>query len=524
MNRIGVGLVCALLLLIQYGSGADVIITSPDPSPTIRTGDPINLTISYSSTPTMIMWTANGSIVVLWLNGAQIPAAKYKTRLMLQEKNILLTDSTTADTGEYMVKVIDTNSDSGNFTFNVVVRDRVQEIQSNDTGIYKMGENISLTIWYDGNPLGIFWNYNSDPFAIRSQAYNYTSTTFNGRMILKESGSLLIYNTTNEDAGNYSITVTTTIVPGTRIFQVKFFDIITNVNVLQTPAVIIESTPDVNLLCRAASGSGSVTWQKDGQPLTNDSSHVLLDRTLQILTPNRTFSGTYSCNMSNPVSWNVGSIVMTVYFPVESVTVTQSLPLVSERSPAVNLSCSTPSGNSETVTWTKDGQPIINNSTHSLLARNQTLQITAPKRAFTGMYSCNMSNAAYWSSGSLLLRVYDPVVNVTVTQSPQKVNEGAALVNLSCSASSGYTEMVTWMKDGQSVTSKNAYSLLDGNRTLQIKQPDRKSNGLYICNISNAAYWGSGSLNLTVSYATPSATSTYSMLIITLLGGILLAH
>ncbi|XP_073457943.1 hepatic and glial cell adhesion molecule-like [Aquarana catesbeiana] len=120
--------------------------------------------------------------------------------------------------------------------------------------------------------------------------------------------------------------------------------------------------------------------------------------------------------------------------------------------------------------------------------------------------------------------IYDQVVNVTVTQSPQKVNEGAAFVNLSCSSSSGYTEMVTWMKDGQSVISKNAYSLLDGNWTLQITQPDRTFNGLYICNVSNAAYWGSGSLNLTVSYATLRATSTYSMMIITLLGGIMLAH
>ncbi|XP_073457931.1 pregnancy-specific beta-1-glycoprotein 11-like isoform X2 [Aquarana catesbeiana] len=417
MAHIGVGPVCALLLLIQYGNGADLIITSPDPSPTIRTGDLINLTISYSSTPSLIMWTANGSLVVLWLKGEQFPAAKYKSRLTLQEKRILLNDSTTEDSGEYTVKVIDTNGDSGNFTFNVVVRDRVQEIQSNDTGIYKMGENISLTIWYDGNPLAIFWNYNSEPFAIRSQEYNYTSTRFNGRMILKESGSLLIQNTTNEDAGNYSITVRTTTVPGSRTFQVKFFDIITDVTLLQTPAIVIESTPMVNLSCRASSGSGSVTWQKDGQPLTNDSSHVLLDQALQILNPNRTFSGNYSCNMSNPVSWNVGSKVMTVYFPVESVTVTQSLQVVSESSPAVNLSCSTPSGNSEAVTWTKDGQPIINNSTHILMNGNKILQITAPKRTFSGLYSCNMSNAAYWSSGSLLLRVYDATPSATSTYS-----------------------------------------------------------------------------------------------------------
>ncbi|PIO15743.1 hypothetical protein AB205_0051230, partial [Aquarana catesbeiana] len=105
----------------------------------------------------------------------------------------------------------------------------------------------------------------------------------------------------------------------------------------------------------------------------------------------------------------------------------------------------------------KDGQSILNNSTYNLLDGNQTLQIMQPNRTFSGNYSCTISNAVSLNSGSLQLRVYDPVVNVTVIQSPQKVNEGAAFVNLGCSSSSGYTEMVTWMKDGQSVISKNAY-------------------------------------------------------------------
>lgn len=209
--------------------------------------------------------------------------------------------------------------------------------------------------------------------------------------------------------------------------------------------------------------------------------------------------------------------------PVGNVTVKQSLQVVSEDTSAVNLSCSASSGYNEAVTWMKAGESITN-STYNLLDGNQTLQIMQPNRTFSGNYSCNISNAVSWSIGYLQLLVYDPLLTVTVTQSPQKVNEGAAFVNLGCSASSGYTEMVTWMKDGQSVISKNAYSLLDGNRTLQITQPNRTFNGLYICNVSNAAYWGSGSLNLTVSYATLRATSTYSIMIIPLLGGILLAH
>ncbi|KAM5132680.1 pregnancy-specific beta-1-glycoprotein 6-like [Mantella aurantiaca] len=567
MDRVGVGLACALLLLIQDGNGANLIITSANPSPTLLAGETINLTITYSSTPSLIIWTVNGSIVALRTEGTTSFADNYKNRATLQEKYLYITGSTTADSGEYLVKVNATNGDFGSFKFNVVVRGRVQEIQSNDTGIYKTGDNITLTIWYEGDPLGIFWNYNDSPLVIKSNGYNYISPPFNGRMILSDTGSLLISNTTMEDAGKYSVNVSTSFVPGSRTFQVKFYDIIKNVTVRPTPAIVDNRTPLVNMSCRASSGSGSVTWKKDGQPVNNDSTHTLLDQELQILHPNKTFSGTYSCNMSNPVSWNVGSLHLIVNLftqqypqdtrqtqllhkkanarggnvyvsdenqnltetgflilnglgngiegdeschykrlyafyltdPVENVTVIQSLQTVSEKTSLVNLSCSASSGNIETVTWMKDGRTINKSKTFSLLDGYQILQIIQPTRTFTGNYSCNISNEAYWGLGSLQLRVYDPVVNVKVTQLPEKVNNTSPLVNLSCSASSSYIEEVTWTKDGKSLTSEKPYSLLDGNQTLQIIQPNQTFNGIYTCNMSNAAYWGPGSLNLIVS-------------------------
>ncbi|XP_040183194.1 hemicentin-1-like isoform X2 [Rana temporaria] len=526
-------LTATLLLLIQYGNAENQTIT-------VLTGDTINLSLSYSSNSTLIIWKYNNSILMaIWTigTGTEWIADNYKSRLTLQEKQLSITNSATKDSGEYMATVTDTSGISRPFNFNVDVRERVLKIQSNDTGIYGTGANISLSIWYDGkNPSERVWFYNGNPLVIRTNSINFDSDSIIRRMVIGEKGSLLIYNTTKDDAGTYSINVTaettiitntTTIVSGSQRFQVKFYDPVGIVTVKQLPQVVSENTFAVNLSCSASSGyNEAVTWMEDGKSITNNRSYNLLDgnQTLQITQPNRTFSGNYSCNISNAVYWNLGSLLLRVYDPVGNVTVKQSPQVVSENTSAVNLSCSASSGYNETVTWMKDGQSITNNRIYNLLDGNQTLQITQPNRTFSGNYSCTVSNAVYWSSGSLQLRVYDPVVNVAVTQSPQKVNEGAAFVNLSCSASSGYTEMVTWMKDGQSVISKNPYSLLDGNRTLQITRPDRTFNGLYTCNISNAAYWGSGSLGLTISYATLHATSTYSMVIITLLGGILLAH
>lgn len=86
-------------------------------------------------------------------------------------------------------------------------------------------------------------------------------------------------------------------------------DVIKNVTIQQSPAVIDDKTTLVNLSCTALSGSGSVIWQKDGHPVNNDSTHIV-DQDLQI---NGSFSGTYSCNISNPVSRDDRSINLTVY-------------------------------------------------------------------------------------------------------------------------------------------------------------------------------------------------------------------
>ncbi|XP_077312709.1 hemicentin-1-like isoform X2 [Lithobates pipiens] len=319
----GFAILTATLLLIQYGNAANLIITSPNASPTVLTEDPINLKIFYSATPRFIIWQhGNGILMAIWVNGTQWTADNYKNRLTLQEKNISISNSTTKDSGEYTVTVTDTNGDSGSFNFSVVVRERVLEIQSNDTGIYTTGANISLTIWYDGNPSEIFWFYNGNPLVIKTDYMNYVSNRIRSRMVFQKNGSLFIYNTTKDDAGNYStnvtatttIATTTTIVSGSRTFQVKFYDPFMNVTVTQSPQKVNEGAALVNLSCSASNGYiEMVTWMKDGQSVTSNA-YSLLDGnwTLQIARPNRTFNGLYSCNVSNAVYKDFGSLNLTV--------------------------------------------------------------------------------------------------------------------------------------------------------------------------------------------------------------------
>ncbi|XP_072282464.1 hemicentin-1-like isoform X1 [Pyxicephalus adspersus] len=493
MDRIGVRLACVLLLLIQYGNGAELIIITPDSSPTPLIGDTINLNIIYDKPPNTIVWLFNDNIIAIWISNQTIISPGYQNRLIVKPFSCTISDSTFADSGKYVVNVTATNGDFGSLSFSVLVKEKVLEITSNDTGKFRTGENISLNIQYEGNPIYIFWRYNGTTVAFKSGSIFYVVPKFKDRLILDNRGSLLIYNTTIDDAGNYTVTVETSFAPGSLSFQVMFSDL-WNVTVLQTPPIINESSPDVILTCSATSGSGSVTWQKDGQPINIDSTHIILDKVLQILNPKRTDTGNYSCNMTDMIRWDVGSIIMTVYYPIENVTITQFPQIVSENTPTVNLSCSASSGPIETVTWMKNGQAI--DHTYILLDGNFTLQLIQPKREFIGNYSCNLSNAAYSNTGYHHLHVNDPIENVTITQFPQTVSENTSAVNLSCSASSGPIETVTWMKNGQAID--HTYILLDGNFTLQLIQPKREFSGNYSCNLSNPAYSNTGYLQLLV--------------------------
>ncbi|KAM9299073.1 uncharacterized protein PAF06_016084 [Gastrophryne carolinensis] len=97
------------------------------------------------------------------------------------------------------------------------------------------------------------------------------------------------------------------------------------------------------------------------------------------------------------------------------------------------------------------------------------------------------------------VRVYDRVVNVTVTQSPPLVDESTASVSLTCRAT-GDVESISWTKEGQTLGYNDSYILLDGNRTLQVKYPNRTYTGNYTCNSSNPLSWDKGSWELNVTY------------------------
>ncbi|KAM5132537.1 HEPACAM family member 2-like [Mantella aurantiaca] len=180
-------------------------------------------------------------------------------------------------------------------------------INSNSTGKALIGQNISLDISYDvqtAKPT-VSWMINGTTVAQWSNSGPDVLPSYISKLSITGKGSLLIINSMKNDTGTYAVTVNALgLSPANLAFSVIVYDPVVNATVIQSPASVNEKTAEVNLSCSAFGDVELFTWTRGGKTLGSNDTYILLDgnKTLQIKTPNRTYTGNYTCNVSNPVS------------------------------------------------------------------------------------------------------------------------------------------------------------------------------------------------------------------------------
>ncbi|XP_069803401.1 carcinoembryonic antigen-related cell adhesion molecule 7-like isoform X2 [Dendropsophus ebraccatus] len=189
-------------------------------------------------------------------------------------------------------------------------------VQSDSSTNYLVGKNITLSITYTSiKTPDVSWA--KDGVQVATFIKGFADELDVNKQKIIGNGSLLIYNSTKSDSGNYTVSVSALgEATGTLTFPVQVYDPVTNVLVSQSPATVDESTPAVSLTCSAATGAVTYTWTRNETQLPSNSSYVTLDggKTLQIKLPNRTFTGNYTCKVSNPVDSASASYVLNVLY------------------------------------------------------------------------------------------------------------------------------------------------------------------------------------------------------------------
>ncbi|NXV22592.1 HECA2 protein, partial [Cepphus grylle] len=162
------------------------------------------------------------------------------------------------------------------------------------------------------------WEYisNTTPEFILQYYADFQAPTiyaaYQGRVVFyPENGSILLQRLRETDSGIYKATVD--------LMQDKARTTLLEViQPVPQPELQCSSNPagsPIELVCVVPEGTvASISWKKDGHPLPPEKCYLLSekDTVLQIRNGEKSDCGSYSCNVSNVISWKEAALDLTV--------------------------------------------------------------------------------------------------------------------------------------------------------------------------------------------------------------------
>ncbi|XP_007935886.1 hemicentin-1 [Orycteropus afer afer] len=263
----------------------------------------------------------------------------------------------------------------------------------------------------------------------------------------------------------------------------------------------------ISLYCETnASPPPTLTWYKDGHPLTSSDRVLILPggRVLQIPRAKVEDAGRYTCVAVNEAGEDSLQYDVRVLLPPVIKGANSDLPeevtvLVNKSILMECLSSGTPAPRNS---WLKDGQPLLEDGHHKFLSNGRILQILNTQITDIGRYVCVAENTAGSAKKYFNLNVHVPpsVIgpnpeNVTVV-----VNN---FISLTCEVSGFPPPDLSWLKNEQPINPNTNALIVPGGRTLQIIRAKVSDGGEYTCIAINQAGESKKKVSLTV-YVPPS--------------------
>ncbi|XP_033110060.1 hemicentin-1-like [Anneissia japonica] len=232
-----------------------------------------------------------------------------------------------------------------------------------------------------------------------------------------------------------------------------------------------------------------------------------------INTVDRSDNGTYRCHFIiqdakglENFTANVQLIVNYIDPPVVQSVIKGGLKWGQSANITCNISDAKPLVDS--VTWFRDGQPIINSTSSDVTEDGRTLKFLSFTEAEKGEYTCRAESEVFQgtssknSSNSIhvdFIFLGEPQIKV----SSNEINIGET-VELTCVLPDGNPppNEVIWLKDGHQIGNKSINKHSRGNNdviTLKIPSVNTETNGEYSCRVLSEAYKQQGGLESNVT-------------------------
>ncbi|XP_068561341.1 carcinoembryonic antigen-related cell adhesion molecule 5 [Cebidichthys violaceus] len=382
-----------------------------------------------------------------------------------------------------------------------------------------LGKTVTIkTLVTNPTYLVILWNYSDGSEQVNIVTGSKESVTvsepYKGRVTLNmTNGYLTIGPLTAADSGDYSINIVST---GTQTGEIKLrvLEPVSDVAIKSNLPEAIEHNSTVVLTCSAKGSFLSFTWLKGTVPVVADKRITVkneeLSSTLTITDVLRTdLVSPIFCTAANKLEEEKSApFNLTVYYGPDEVTLSPpNVPKFINSKANFNLSCSARSSPPAKLTWYRDLKPM--EAEGPIL----TLEIIK-KHNFgntTGEYTCRANNEKTKrnvASAGAVFAVIEPILSAEVSGPTATLIAGNSTANLSCQATGGTVETVTWLKDGKTLSAGGRPVFSADKTSLMIKSLEKEDNGEYTCQLANPVNSVKASYKMVVNYGPEPAMVT----------------
>ncbi|XP_069890339.1 hemicentin-1 [Dipodomys merriami] len=259
----------------------------------------------------------------------------------------------------------------------------------------------------------------------------------------------------------------------------------------QPTEVIVTRGKSISLQCEVQGiPQPTVTWMKDGRPLTKGRGVEIVDRgrSLQLKNTYVSDTGRYVCIAVNVAGMADRKYDLSVHAPPTIIGdhgVPENISVVEKNS--VSLTCEASGIPLPSITWLKDGWPVSLGSSVRILSGGRMLRLMQARVEDAGQYTCVVRNAAGEERKIFGLSVLVPphIMGENVLEDV-KVKEKES-VTLTCEVTGNPMPEITWHKDGQLLQQDETHHIMSGGRLLQISDARVSHTGRYTCLATNAA-------------------------------------
>ncbi|XP_040895666.1 hemicentin-1 [Toxotes jaculatrix] len=303
--------------------------------------------------------------------------------------------------------------------------------------------------------------------------------TTGGNFAVLPNGSLQISKASVSDSGTYICVAQNP--AGTALGKTKLKVQVPPVISSETQKYLAPVDSSVMLQCQAdGSPPPSVTWHKDGQPLSESvRQRVLSSGSLQIAFIQPSDTGRYTCTAANAAGTVNLEMSLTVQIPPSIRGGEQEVAVV-ENSQA-QLVCVAEGVPQPSLSWEKNGNPLSESTGEYTILPSGELVIDIAQPDDAGSYTCVATNAVGQDTRTVTLLVHTHPV-FTELLGDVALNKGERLL-LACAVSGIPPPRITWAFNNNIIPVH--YDHMNGRSEMVIERVSKEDSGTYTCVAEN---------------------------------------